>query len=313
MYWGSALLLIVLSTASPSPPPSSRKFRPTEWNTTVKLELHDKHGDARLYHTLLPHRHQDGARSAGRPSIVVLHGAFNNASVFSWSMLPFIEESLSKGYVLIYAEGMVSIADTTVPSLNASCTLPCEARDVHVAHQRPFEKTATALRLPRPPLFRPSQADPASTLPTHERTWNAGSCCGEAAVVGADDITYLRAVVKDAASKHGPVEFGTNLLDALLPNRIPHRMAAEAIQQRPFDAAACCALRLLLMCALLTGSSHSKARPKACLPHRRKQRWFDGASSSVRARPRGVSGCGFRRRVAGIQQRERLRHGLQSF
>lgn len=152
MSWHSALL-IVLSTASPSPPPS-RKFCPTEWNTTVKLELHDKHGDARLYHTLLPH----GAHSAGKPSIVVLHGAFNNASVFSWSMLPFIEDSLSKGYVLIYAEGMVSIADSHVVECVVHTTLWGSRwpRSASVTFREDVYLVSPLLRSLRRPILRAS-------------------------------------------------------------------------------------------------------------------------------------------------------------
>jgi polyhydroxybutyrate depolymerase len=35
------------------------------------------------------------------------------------------------------------------------------------------------------------------------RTWNAGRCCGPAAMAGVDDIAFLRAVLKDARSAAG--------------------------------------------------------------------------------------------------------------
>ena len=87
---------------------------------------------------------EDGRRF---PSIVVLHGNGNNASVFAASSLSLREASLAHGYALIWPEG--------VPT-------------------------------------------PDSTDSTKERSWNAGTCCGEAVIGNADDMGFLAAVATDA-------------------------------------------------------------------------------------------------------------------
>jgi polyhydroxybutyrate depolymerase len=47
-------------------------------------------------------------------------------------------------------------------------------------------------------IFPEGVRDLKSILPTHERTWNAGSCCGQAVLSDVDDITFLKAVLAHA-------------------------------------------------------------------------------------------------------------------
>ena len=58
-------------------------FTPYVWDATVHLPL-EAHGERRQYHVLLPHDARKGNRSTAAPplpSILMLHGAFSNASV----------------------------------------------------------------------------------------------------------------------------------------------------------------------------------------------------------------------------------------
>jgi dienelactone hydrolase len=42
--------------------------------------------------------------------------------------------------------------------------------------------------------------DPAAERPTRERSWNAGTCCGEALLNKVDDMTFLRTTLKHVTS-----------------------------------------------------------------------------------------------------------------
>jgi hypothetical protein len=52
-------------------------------------------------------------------------------------------------------------------------------------------------------VFLDGVRSPTSVLPCHERTWNAGSCCGAATREGVDDVGYINAVVADAIDRFG--------------------------------------------------------------------------------------------------------------
>ena len=55
-------------------------------------------------------------------------------------------------------------------------------------------------------VFPEGVQDPASDLPCRGRSWNAGTCCGEALVGKADDIGYLVALLKHAKLHHTMID-----------------------------------------------------------------------------------------------------------
>jgi poly(3-hydroxybutyrate) depolymerase len=49
-------------------------------------------------------------------------------------------------------------------------------------------------------IFPEGVQDPTSVLPSHERSWNAGTCCGEAVMGKVDDMTFLKETLKHATA-----------------------------------------------------------------------------------------------------------------
>ena len=104
-------------------------------------------------------------------------------------------------------QGKPRIYHVQFPSEFAQAQRPCPAiMFLHGASSNAsvFEAvqslSGAALRSGYVLIFPEGAQTTATALPTGERNWNAGTCCGEAVIHGSDDVAFLRAVVKHATA-----------------------------------------------------------------------------------------------------------------
>ena len=85
-----------------------RTFTPVQWDATVFLDM-EARGERRQYHVLLPHDRKAEAETAAHgplPSILMLHGAFSNASVQA-SGQTLTQPALLSGYVVLHTHAAI--------------------------------------------------------------------------------------------------------------------------------------------------------------------------------------------------------------